>query len=265
MNAEETESCGFLRQGGTRDTVSCARSARKEAKRGKLLSAARAAFREKGYAATTIDDIIARVGGSRGTIYIYFGSKLALFETIVREEAERFSQTLARALSQTKGSEADIHDVAEQLFLHATNEETIGLLRMVIAERGQYPEIGEIYRGVVPTVQITVRRLFRKYLQRRGSCTGEPDFLAEQFLSAVADAQMAILAGLADEKDEGLLAQLHGRLSMILAAQYRSKPGGRIKSARISGPRNYDELRTGRRAADVEVRLDRAEPGEKPR
>src|SRR3546814_19201740 len=68
-------------------------------RRSRLIDAARGLFHEKGFAATTIDDIIERIGGSRGTLYIYFGSKLELFETIVREEADRFSKTLDDAFA----------------------------------------------------------------------------------------------------------------------------------------------------------------------
>jgi AcrR family transcriptional regulator len=193
---------------------------RKSLRQRKLISAARALFHEKGFAATTIDDIIVRTGGSRGTLYIYFGSKLDLFELIVREEAERFSQMLSEALALAKGREADIHDVAEQIFRIATDEEAIGLLRMVIAERQKYPGIGEIYRGIISTVQTAVRRIFRQFTEARGNRVGDPDFLADLFLAiVVADAQLAILTGLADERSEEQLRRVHQRLAMLLTMQ----------------------------------------------
>lgn len=117
---------------------------RSAAKRRKLISAAHDAFQEKGFAATTIDDIIARAGGSRGTIYLYSGSKLALFETVVREEAERFSATLGQVLSDASNGSADPFAIVEQLFAAATGEEALGLLRTVVAERARFPERGDL-------------------------------------------------------------------------------------------------------------------------
>src|SRR3546814_6737941 len=87
-------------------------------------------FHEKGFAATTIDDIIERIGGSRGTLYIYFGSKLELFETIVREEADRFSKTLDDAFAMGADDMA-LEEATQKLLDLAQSEDAIGLLRMV--------------------------------------------------------------------------------------------------------------------------------------
>src|SRR3546814_18294242 len=68
------------------------RAERKEERRRLLIAAARSVFHEKGFAAATIDDIMARTGGSRGTLYGHFDGKLALFGAILEEEAQRFAQ-----------------------------------------------------------------------------------------------------------------------------------------------------------------------------
>src|SRR3546814_13826293 len=54
-----------------------------------LLDAAGAIFFEQCYAATRIDDIIERAGGSKRNIYVEFGSKDGLFTAIVSQHAER--------------------------------------------------------------------------------------------------------------------------------------------------------------------------------
>src|SRR3546814_7524913 len=78
------------------------RAERKEERRRLLITAARSVFHEKGFAAATIDDIMARTGGSRGTLYGHFDGKPALFEEIVAEEAKRFAQTaIGRAQDRT--------------------------------------------------------------------------------------------------------------------------------------------------------------------
>jgi len=188
----------------------------------KLLAAARALFHEKGFAATSIDDIIARTGGSKGSLYIYFASKYDLFELIVREEAGRFSQALTSTLAKAEHNEVGLHKIAEHLLLIATNDETIGLLRMVIAERHKYPRIGEIYYAIIAPMQEKVRQIFRQFSQVRGGCTSEPDFLADLFLSTVvADAQLAILTGQTDDLNgEWIRQQMHQRLSIILDSQF---------------------------------------------
>jgi AcrR family transcriptional regulator len=50
--------------------------------RQRILDAARAAFAERGYVDTPIDDIITRCGVSRGTFYYYFKNKADIFEQL---------------------------------------------------------------------------------------------------------------------------------------------------------------------------------------
>ena len=61
------------------------RRRRKEARPQELTAAALALFTEKGFAATRLEDIAARAGVSKGTLYLYFDSKEALFEAVIRE------------------------------------------------------------------------------------------------------------------------------------------------------------------------------------
>lgn len=61
------------------------RARRKEARPGELLAAALALFVEKGFAATRLDEVAARAGVSKGTLYLYFDSKEALFKAVIAE------------------------------------------------------------------------------------------------------------------------------------------------------------------------------------
>ena len=58
---------------------------RKEARPSELTAAALALFVEKGFAATRLDDVAALAGVSKGTLYLYFDSKEALFKAVIRE------------------------------------------------------------------------------------------------------------------------------------------------------------------------------------
>jgi AcrR family transcriptional regulator len=60
------------------------RTRRREDTRQKLYEAAVDLIAERGYSATTVDDIAARAGVAKGTVYYNFPSKPALFEELLR-------------------------------------------------------------------------------------------------------------------------------------------------------------------------------------
>ena len=57
---------------------------------GELLAAAREAFEELGYGATTIAEITRRAGVSRATFYVYFASKEQVFAVLAEQVRDRF-------------------------------------------------------------------------------------------------------------------------------------------------------------------------------
>ena len=54
-------------------------------KRRKVLSAAVSLFLQKGYAATTMDEIAAKAGIAKGTVYLYFRDKADLYASLLEE------------------------------------------------------------------------------------------------------------------------------------------------------------------------------------
>ena len=55
-----------------------------DARRQAILDAALTVFAERGYEAARLDDVAAKAGVAKGTLYLYFKDKEALFEALVR-------------------------------------------------------------------------------------------------------------------------------------------------------------------------------------
>ncbi|MCB1901224.1 MAG: helix-turn-helix transcriptional regulator, partial [Rhodocyclaceae bacterium] len=70
---------------GTLQQAAPRRRRRKEARPSELAAAALSLFVEKGYAATRLDEVAARAGVSKGTLYLYFDSKEALFKAVIQD------------------------------------------------------------------------------------------------------------------------------------------------------------------------------------
>jgi len=78
-----------------------------EITRSELLSSARIAFSEHGYAGAGTEEIVARHGLTRGALYHHFGSKLSLFEAVVEDLQRELSREVERRARRTRGDHVD--------------------------------------------------------------------------------------------------------------------------------------------------------------
>ena len=125
-----------------------------EARRAAILTAAREAFLEKGFEATTLDDVIRRSGGSRATIYQTFGDKEGLFAAIVADLCEG----IAAPLDISKGKPREVLlSLARAYMAVLMAPENLGLYRLVVAEGRRFPQLAEGVFAAGP--QALTRRL----------------------------------------------------------------------------------------------------------
>jgi AcrR family transcriptional regulator len=142
---------------------------RKAARPTELLAAALACFKERGFAATRLDDVAARAGVTKGTIYLYYPSKEELFKAVVRGELVPNIERLEAALDEP-GSAAVL---LERLFTvwaqHIVPSPVSVIPKLVVAEASNFPELARFY---LETAVHRVLRLVAAVL-RRGIASGE--------------------------------------------------------------------------------------------
>ncbi|QKW06006.1 TetR family transcriptional regulator [Streptomyces sp. NA04227] len=88
-------------------------SGRRQATRQKVFEAAVPLLAEKGFAATTVDEIAERAGVAKGTVYYNFESKSVLFEELLRHGVALLTASLRETAEQTVregGSQVDALD-----------------------------------------------------------------------------------------------------------------------------------------------------------
>lgn len=142
---------------------------RKEARPDEILAAALASFAERGFAATRLEDVAARAGISKGTLYLYFKGKEELFEAVVRATLVPNLERLEALSASFEGPSAQL---LERLLLTIAGvvDSQIGAIpKLVIAEAGNFPELARFYLDEV------VRRGLRLIgaILRRGIERGE--------------------------------------------------------------------------------------------
>ena len=88
----------------------------RDQRRALLLQAALAAFSEKGYHATAMDDIADRAGVSKPVLYQHFDSKLELYLAIANQVRDEIVATVETALSSTSDNSERIAATLDAFF-----------------------------------------------------------------------------------------------------------------------------------------------------
>ena len=150
------------------------RAEKSAARRAAILKAALDEFCEKGFAATRVEDVAARAGVAKGTIYLNFKDKQALFEELIRST---LGVPIARLEAVRLESGQRMRDTIEAIFLPMIEAARTGrlgdLMRLMIAESGHFPHLAEFYyHEVLARAMSAIRRLAREAI-REGELAGE--------------------------------------------------------------------------------------------
>lgn len=89
-------------------------NARRKAARDQILRAAADLFRERGYPASTVDLIAARLGMSKASLYTHFRAKEEMLAAISRETIEAFTRDLGLVLASRLPAEDKLRRVVRQ-------------------------------------------------------------------------------------------------------------------------------------------------------
>jgi TetR/AcrR family transcriptional regulator len=146
------------------------RERRKEARPGELLDAALDLFVEKGFAATRAEEVAARAGVSKGTLFLYFPSKEELFKAVVRENISGRFAEWKEEFANFEGSTAEMVRYCMKIWwerIGATRAS--GITKLIISEARNFPDIAAFYsKEVIEPGTDLVRRILK-----RGMDTGE--------------------------------------------------------------------------------------------
>lgn len=119
---------------------------RKEARPQEILDAALAVFAEKGFAAARLDQVARAAGVSKGTLYLYFDSKEALFEAVVRSAIVPRIASAEALLQEHRGSATEFLRKLYGMFATLMADPQVAAIpKLVIAESGNFPDLARFY------------------------------------------------------------------------------------------------------------------------
>jgi AcrR family transcriptional regulator len=123
---------------------------RKAARPQEILAAALSVFAEKGFAVARMEEIAQRAGISKGTLYLYFDSKEALFKALLRETVSARIGEISAIIEKTDGPvPALLAEALRNLGAFAAHSDRIVLPKIVISEAGNFPDLARFYREEV--------------------------------------------------------------------------------------------------------------------
>ena len=125
---------------------------RKDARPAELVAAALEVFVEKGFAATKLADVARRAGVTKGTVYLYFDSKEALFKAVVRETiVPVIAQGEALARSFTGSARELVERLVREYWRLVGETALAGIPKLMMAEAATFPELTRFYYDEVVT------------------------------------------------------------------------------------------------------------------
>jgi AcrR family transcriptional regulator len=203
-----------------------ARSTRRDIRRQAMMEAAAELFLDKGYAATSLADVVRRSGGSLQTLYELFGSKDGLFKALIESRCAVVTDVFDEAGMADRPPEQALMEFGRRLFELVMSPEGLAAMRLIIAEGGQAPEIAEAFFANGPDMgKAKVSRYLEAQVARGRLAIDDVESAAIQFCDMVkSHYSMKALCGipiaLTPEQAE---AHVRGVVAMFLRAYARRK------------------------------------------
>jgi AcrR family transcriptional regulator len=144
-----------------------ARAKRSAERRHTILAAALEEFSGHGFEAARLEDMARRAGIAKGTIYLYFADKEALFQELIRWQLT----PVVGAFEHAAQADAPLRTIAEQMIemfvreIYGTRRKDV--IRLIVSEGPRFPKLAEFYyREVLSRMIEAFRGILRRAVAR---------------------------------------------------------------------------------------------------
>ena len=121
------------------------RAARAAERRQAIIDAALDEFVARGFAATRLDDVAKRAGVAKGTIYLHFNDKEALFQELIRTALVPLIGRLAVPPPAGGSVRAALEGFAKTFAQEVVTTRRGDIVRLIVAEGARFPAIADFY------------------------------------------------------------------------------------------------------------------------
>jgi AcrR family transcriptional regulator len=149
-----------------------------------ILAVATELFLERGgYDAVSLDDVLERAGGSKTTLYSYYGGKEGLFAAIFQKMCSDKLGPLLLLDVAGLDPQAGLTAIGEGFLPIIAQAQGRALFRMMVAEADRFPKLAaEFYAAGPQTVVSLIRRHIERWMTQGLLRNGNAEILAVQFI-----------------------------------------------------------------------------------
>ncbi len=186
-----------------------------------ILQAALDVFAERGLARARVEDIAARAGVSKGTVYLYFSGKEELFIEAIRDKVARTLEGLASA-APAGPSTVRLDGFLEAHWAHLRRPQFASMYRLIMAELHQFPELTRFYAEEVSGKVIELLAGILGDGVERGEFRSVDPFVTARIIvsqlvqHAVWTSRRELFTHLGERTDEDLLLEMKDFVSAAL-------------------------------------------------
>lgn len=122
------------------------RKRRKEARPSELLAAGLELFVARGYAATRLEDVARHAGVAKGTLYLYYENKEALFKAVIQEGIVPVLAENEAIAARHAGSAFELLELfLNNWWTKIGKTAFAGIPKLIVSEAGNFPELAAFY------------------------------------------------------------------------------------------------------------------------
>jgi TetR/AcrR family transcriptional regulator, mexJK operon transcriptional repressor len=167
-----------------------------EQRRERIVRMAAPLFLKKGYDNVSIDEIIGVVGGSKATIYAWFGGKEGLFEAVVRQECR--DVVLAIHVDTAGSLEAQLTEIGHSFLAMVLSPPILEFHRLMVSIGRTFPETGRLFFETGPASAYSIVATWIAKQQKDGRIGEEDPYrLAVLYLDMlIGEHQLSWLTGM---------------------------------------------------------------------
>jgi AcrR family transcriptional regulator len=148
-----------------------------------ILKAAIEVFQHSGYSNASLSEIVRRSGGSKRSLYDYFGNKEALFSAVVEDRCAEILDTFSALTLTDKPVKQTLNTIGFKFAQAVLQPERVALFRIIVGEMPRFPTLGQRFYQAGP---LAAKALLAPYLQRTFCIDQQQaDVAAMQFLEMV--------------------------------------------------------------------------------